>query len=194
MHSTLFDSHPPELNHACSLSASLENMHQAQGLVTFVHMLPTTLTVILGFIANIARREGESIYSIETRLACMEVLALYVRDENALNAVELGYYGIRGWLAASMSNAAQFIANRGFEDAMSPSVDGMIAQIAERFTIALSEVWAALALPGIDGKSGAFMHVLFVNAFKELAHGHFAIRRLERKFGVHSVANCYQNL
>ena len=166
----------------------------AFGFAALAVELPISTTIILRSIADVARREGESIYNIESKLACMEVFALGSPNNNDDDAVESGYYVIRGLLSQSVAEAAHHIASHGLAKEGSPVLVRMINLIAQRFSIQISEKLAAQAIPAIGAAGGALINTLFIDHFQEMAHGHFTVRRLERKYGVEVVANAYYEL
>lgn len=166
----------------------------AFGMAALAIELPISTTIIMRSIVDIARSEGESVYKNDTRLACMEVFALGSPNNNEDDAVESGYYVIRGMLANSISSAAQHISTRGFTSEGGPALVKMISLIAQRFSIQVSEKLAAQALPIIGAAGGALINTLFINHFQELAHGHFTVRRLERKYGAQTVADAYSDI
>ena len=57
----------------------------------------------------------------------------------------------------------------------------LIAQIAARFGLAVSEKFAAQAVPVVGAIGGAAINLAFAEHFQTLARGHFIIRRLERR-------------
>lgn len=67
----------------------------AFGLPALALELPVSTTIILRSIADIARREGEALRSIDTKLACLEVFALGGRSTND-DGVESAYFAVRG--------------------------------------------------------------------------------------------------
>jgi hypothetical protein len=46
----------------------------------------------------------------------------------------------------------------------------------------------------IGALGGATVNVLFMNHFQRVAHGHFAVRRLERLYGATAVQRRYEAL
>ena len=40
-----------------------------------------------------------------------------------------------------------------------------------------------LVVPAIGAAGGAIINTLFIDHFQDMAHGHFIVRRLERKYG-----------
>ncbi|MEO8258222.1 MAG: EcsC family protein [Acidobacteriota bacterium] len=165
----------------------------AFGLSALAIELPLSTMVMLRSIADIGRSEGEQIQSVETRLACLEVFALGGRLQSD-DAGELGYFAVRTALARAMAEAAQFIAERGVAREGAPVLVKLVAQIAARFEVVVSEKAAAQALPLIGAAGGAIVNLLFIDHFQDMARGHFIVRRLERAWGAEEVRKAYQLL
>lgn len=166
----------------------------AFGFAALALELPISTTIILRSIADVARSEGESIYNIESKLACMEVFALGSPNNSDDDAVESGYYAIRASLSQSVGAAARHVASHGLAKEGSPALVRMINLIAQRFSLQISEKLAAQAIPAIGAAGGALINTIFIDHFQEMAHGHFTVRRLERKYGVQTVADAYHDL
>jgi hypothetical protein len=49
-------------------------------------------------------------------------------------------------------------------------------------------------LPVIGALGGASVNFLFMNHFQRIAHGHFTVRRLERRYGADVVRRYYEAL
>ena len=64
-------------------------------------------------------------------------------------------------------------------------------QVAERFSIQVTEKAAAQALPIVGAASAALINLLFIDHFQDMATGHFTVRRLERKYGPETVKGVY---
>jgi hypothetical protein len=154
----------------------------AFGLPALLVELPVSTTIMLRSIVDVARSQGERIKEIETKLACIEVFALggpSKRDD----AAETGYFAVRAALAATVSEAAQYIAERGLAQEGAPALVRFIAQIAARFGVVVSEKAAAQAVPVIGAVGGAAINLIFIKHFQDMARGHFIVRRLERAHG-----------
>lgn len=158
----------------------------AFGLPALAIELPISTTIMLRSIADIARSEGEKVDDIETQLSCIEVFALGGRSETD-DSQESAYFAVRAALAKSVTEAATFIAERGLAEEGAPAVARFIAAVATRFGVTVSEKAAAMAVPIIGAAGGAIINVLFIDHFQDMAHGHFAVRKLERKYGKDSV-------
>lgn len=91
----------------------------------------------------------------------------------------------------SEPRAAEHIAARGLAEE-APVVVRLIARIAARFDVVVSEKLAAQAVPVVGAASGAAINLLFVSSFQKTASGHFTVRRLERKYGLDAVKAAYE--
>ena len=161
------------------------------GLPALAVELPISTTIMLRSIADIARSEGETISKIESKIACIEVFALGGPSKSD-DASESGYFVIRAALARSMTKAAEYIAEKGLAEEGAPALVRLIFQIAERFSIQVSEKAAAQAVPAIGAAGGAIINTLFIDHFQDMARGHFIVRRLERKYGKEVVEETYK--
>jgi hypothetical protein len=163
------------------------------GLPGLAMELPISTTIMLRSIADIARSEGETIGKIESKIACIEVFALGGPSKSD-DASESGYFAIRAALARSVTKAAEFIAEKGIAGEGAPALVRLIIQIAERFSIQVSEKAAAQAVPAIGAAGGAIINTLFIDHFQDMARGHFIVRRLERKYGKEIVEATYMRI
>jgi len=160
------------------------------GLPALTVELPISTTIMLRSIADIARSEGESIHTTDSKIACIEVFALGGRKKSD-DASESGYYLVRTALARSIAKAAEYITEKGLAEESAPALVRLIVQIAERFSIQVSEKAAAQAIPAIGAVGGTLVNTLFMDHFQDMARGHFIIRRLERKYGTEMVKAAY---
>ena len=165
----------------------------AFGLSALAVELPISTTIMLRSIADIARSEGERIKSLESRLACLEVFALGGRARGD-NAAESGYFAVRVALAKAMTEAAEYIAERGVAKGAAPPLVRFLTQIAARFGIPVTEKAVAQSLPIVGAAGGALINTLFIDHFQDMARGHFIVRRLERGYGPELVRREYQKL
>lgn len=154
----------------------------AFGLAGLLVELPISTILILRSIADIARGEGEDLGDMEARLSCLEVFALGGRSRGD-DAAETGYFAIRAALAQSVSEAARFLAQRGIVEHSSPALVRFITAVGSRFGIAVSEKFAAMAVPVVGAAGGAVVNSIFIRHFQDTATGHFIVRRLEREYG-----------
>jgi hypothetical protein len=152
--------------------------------------IPVSTTLMLRSIADIARSQGESVKNIDTKLECMQVLALG-GESGSDDSTESGYYVTRALLTKSMTEAAEFIAKKGFIEEGAPVLVRFFANIASRFGIQVSEKAAAQAVPVIGAISGAALNTIFMNHFQDMATGHFIVRKLERIHGKEVIEELY---
>ena len=153
----------------------------ALGLLGLPVELPLSTTIMLRSIADIARSEGERLRTPDAKLACLEVFALGGPSKSD-DASESAYFLMRAALAKSVSEAAGYIAQRGLVEEGAPAIVRLIAQLATRFGVNVSEKVAAQAVPVIGAAGGVVVNVLFIDHFQEMARGHFIVRRLERTY------------
>jgi hypothetical protein len=165
----------------------------AVGLASLAVELPFSTCVILRSIADIARSEGHNIAQLDVKLACLEVLAIGGKSPKN-DTAENGYWLVRGALAKSVSEAASYLAEKGLTEEGAPPLVRLIATIASRFSIVISEEAAATAIPVVGAVSGGIINYLFMNHFQEMARGHFVVKRLEKKYGLQRVEKTYREL
>ena len=163
------------------------------GLPGLIIELPISTTLMLRSIADIARSEGEDLSSVETHLACITVFALGGRSRSD-NTAEAAYYAVRAALTRTLSEAAEFIAQRGIAEEGTPIVIRMIANLASRFGVIVTDKMAAEMIPVLGALGGASINLLFINHFQSAAKGHFIVRRLERKHGEELVKREYEKV
>ena len=162
----------------------------AIGLPALVVELPLSTTIMLRSIADVARSEGESVKNVATKLACLEVFALGGKSP-ADNAAETGYFAVRIALARTVSEAANYIVERGVAEEGAPALVRLISAIGSRFGAVVSEKVAAQAVPVIGAAGGALINTVFIDHFQDMARGHFIVRRLERSYGREAVRVAY---
>jgi hypothetical protein len=168
----------------------------AGGAIGFASLpieLPISTTIILRSIADIARSEGHNVSLLEVKLACLEVLAFgsnSVKDDSAGE----GYWVIRAALARAISEAAAYITEKGLAEKGAPPLVRLIAAIASRFSIVVTEEVAAKAVPIVGAVVGGAINYLFMDHFQEMARGHFIVKRLEAKYDTETVERTYKEL
>ncbi len=165
----------------------------AFGLATLPIELPVSTIIMLRSIADIARGEGEDLSDPEAALSCVQVFALGGRA-GAADASQSGYFTVRGMLAKSVTEAARFIAERGFIEEGAPVLVRFMTLVASRFGVVVTQKVAAQALPVIGALGGAAVNYAFIQHFQEVARGHFTVRRLERVYGKNVVRTEYERL
>ena len=165
----------------------------AFGLAALPLELPVSTTIMLRSIADIARSEGHSLSTVQTRLSCLEVFALGGRTQ-ADDATESSYWAVRAALAKAVSEAATYVTQRGVLEKTAPAIVRLVAAISSRFGVVVSEQIAAKAVPIVGAAGGTIVNVLFMDHFQDMARGHFIVKRLEAKYGVDSVRSAYESL
>jgi EcsC protein family len=165
----------------------------AFGLPALALELPVSTTVMLRSIADVARSEGEAIKSLDAKLACLVVFALG-SPARSDDSAEAGYFVVRAGLARAVSEAAEYIVERGLAEEGAPAILRLIGQIAARFGATVSEKVAAQAIPVVGAAGGAIVNLVFIDHFQDMARGHFIVRRLERTYGQEAIQAEYELL
>lgn len=167
----------------------------AVGLAGLAVELPVSTTVMLRSIADHARAEGEDLSQIAARLECLTVFA-YGSPSASDDAAESAYFATRAALARAVSQAAEYVAQRGLSGAAgehaAPALARLIAGIAQRFGVAVTDKAAAQLVPVVGAAGGAAMNALFIHHFQGTAKAHFTVRRLERAHGPDAVRAAYE--
>jgi hypothetical protein len=163
------------------------------GIAALAIELPISTSIMLRSIFDIARSEGESISTPEAKMACLEVFALGGKSESD-DGTETGYFAVRAVLASSIADAAEHIVHKGLAKESAPALVKLIANIAERFGVQITQKAAAQAIPALGAAGGAIINTLFMDHFQDMARGHFIVRKLERTYGVQVVRESYDAL
>jgi len=162
------------------------------GLAGLAVELPVTTVLMLRSIGDVARSEGHSLASAETRLACLEVFA-YGSPASSDDAAETTYYAARSAMAKLVTDAAQHLAERGLSSKGAPVLVRLLEKIAARFGLVVQEKAALELVPLVGGVSGALINTLFMSHFQNVARGHFIVRRLEGVYGIDAVRQAYES-
>jgi predicted outer membrane lipoprotein len=165
----------------------------AFGLSALLFELPVSTTIMLRSIADVARSEGEDLNSPEAQLECVQVLALGGRSDKD-DAAETGYFAARAAMAQAVSEAARQVAQKGLVQRKGAALVQLIAQVASRFSVNVTEKVMAQAVPVVGAVGGAVINTLFMEHFQRMARGHFIVRRLERLHGAEEVKVAYAGL
>jgi hypothetical protein len=165
----------------------------ALGLAGLPLELPLSTTLILRSIATIAREEGHDLGEISTRLHCLEVFAFGGRSRED-DASDSSYWAVRAALGTAVSEAVSYISRRGLLDRSAPVIVRLMASIASRFGVIVSQQMAAKAVPIIGAAGGSVVNVLFMAHFQDMARGHFIIKRLEKKYGAEFIEALYHSI
>ena len=173
-----------------ALAATSGSVGGTFGLAALPIELPISTIIMLRSIGDVARNEGEDLTDPETALNCLEVFALGGLKGGA-DAANSGYFAVRGLLAKSVAEAARFVVVRGVLEESAPVLVRLIAQIASRFGVVVTQKLAAQAVPIVGALGGAAVNYAFVDHFQEVARAHFIVRRLERRYGKEVVRATY---
>jgi hypothetical protein len=176
-----------------ALAATSGALGGSFGLAALPIELPISTVIMLRSIGDIARAEGEDLRDPETALSCLQVFALGgLKGE--VDAANSGCFAVRGLLAKSVAEATRFIVDRGVLAEGGPVLVRLLAQIASRFGVVVTQKLAAQAVPIIGALGGAAVNYAFIDHFQEIARGHFTVRRLERRYGKDTVRTAYDKL
>jgi hypothetical protein len=165
----------------------------AFGLAALAVELPVSTTIMMRSIADVARSEGADLADRQTQLECVMVLALG-GDSKSDDAAEVGYFAVREAMTRAVSSAATHLARHGLTKEGAPALVRLITLIAEHYSVNVTEKAAAQLVPLIGAVGGAAINTVFIDHFQAVARGHFAVRRLERKYGAGVVRARYQEL
>lgn len=163
------------------------------GLAALPIELPVSTTIMLRSIADIARSEGHDVRDSLVKLSCLEVFALGGKS-SVDDAAEGAYWAVRAGLAKAVSEAATYLARKKTIEESAPALLRLVAAIASRFGVVVSEQAAAKAIPIVGAAGGATVNVLFMSHFQDMARGHFIVKRLEVKYGTDLVRETYESL
>ena len=165
----------------------------AFGLAALTVELPVSTTIMMRSIADVARSEGADLADRQTQLECVMVLALGgpAPDDDA---AEVGYFALREAMTRAVSAAAAHLARHGLAKEGAPALVRLITLIAEHYSVNVTEKAAAQLVPLIGAVGGATINTIFIDHFQSVARGHFAVRRLERKYGEAAVREKYREL
>ena len=170
------------------------------GAAGFTADLVLSTKFMMRSIMDIARSQGEDVHNIETQLACLQVFALggtSIDDDE----IDTSYYATRAALQTAMNQAGTYIAENGtvkildvLASQTSTPIARLINQVAARYSLQVSEKFAAQAIPVIGAAAGASINVIFISHFQKMATAHFTLRRLERKYGREVIQQTYNQI
>ncbi|MBW7924618.1 MAG: EcsC family protein [Burkholderiaceae bacterium] len=163
----------------------------ALGIAGLSIEIPLSTVLIMRSILDVARAEGEDPGAPDTRMAALEVFALG-GDSPRDDAAESGYYAVRAVLARAVSEASRHVAQRGITQEGAPAMVRLIAMVATRYKIQLTQKAAGMLVPGVGAAAGAAINLLFMDHYQTMSRGHFAIRALERRYGAEVVRQAYR--
>lgn len=170
------------------------------GTAIFASELTLTTKFLMRTIMDIARSEGEDIYTLEGQMACLEVFALggESKDDDDL---ETSYYTTRIAINSAVNNVSAAGVKVGLETLVkgastlgSGVLSNFVSKIATRLSLLISEKFLAQALPIVGAIGGGGLNYVFVDHFQKMATSHFTIKRLERQYGEAEVKLAYESI
>lgn len=164
------------------------------GIEALIVELPLTTGIMFRSIADIARAEGESPQDPETILNCMQVFAMGSRVSDKDDAAETSYYGVRVALSKAVTDALQYVASHGATSTAAPALVRLISALTSRFGVVVTQKAMAQTIPIVGAIGGGLVNTLFISHFQDMARGHFAIRKLERKYGADVIQDAYLHI
>jgi hypothetical protein len=137
------------------------------GLPTALAELPVATTVIFRAVQGVAAAHGEDPTTEATRLECLRVFGAGgpLSDDDGIDTTFIG-------ARLSLSGAA---------------LNKVIAQVANRFGLVLTQKLMAQAVPLLGAAAGAGTNYAFVSYYTEMAHVHFGLRHMIRDHGEDAV-------
>jgi hypothetical protein len=166
------------------------------GLAGAAIEVPTTTTIMLRSIAEIALRHDADLNDPGTRLHC---LAVFSYGAPPVSAMESAYISSRLALGIAMRDATRYLATHSAQEVgravsqhTAPVMVRLIQQIAQRFQIVVTEKMAATAVPIAGAAMGSLINAAFTDHFNRVAEFHFGIVQLERRHGAQSVQSAYR--
>lgn len=162
------------------------------GPTVFALDLGVTTNLMMRTIMDIARAEGEDLSSLDTQLACIQVFGLGGSSRYD-DDLDTGYYATRIALNAASKGATGKLMEGLMTTGASPFIK-VIAAVASRFSVQVTEKFVAQVVPILGAAGGVAINVAFIRHFQNMAHAHFSIRRLERKYGQDKVQQAFEAL
>jgi hypothetical protein len=162
----------------------------AFGLPALFIELPVSTTIMLRSIASIAQSEGFDPRDPEVQIACLEVF--FLSEEQIKNpSTEMSYWVIRAGMTKAVTETVSQWTTRGVLDHSSSVILKIAGMISSRTGILLSEQLLLKILPIIGAIGGAATNYIFLEHFQNIAHGHFIIKRLEKKHSPEIIQSQY---
>jgi len=170
------------------------------GTAIFASEVAITTKFLMRTIMDVARSEGEDIYTLEGQMACLEVFA-FGGDSKDDDGMEMSYYTTRMALNSALNNVSVASIKMGIDSLVkgagtlgSNVVSNFLSKITTRLSLLISEKFLAQAVPIAGAIGGGGLNYVFVNHFQNMATAHFTIRRLERKYGEAEVKLVYETI
>ncbi len=161
--------------------------------------LPITTTIMFRSITSIAKEHGEDVGHAEVQLQCLTVFCLGGPGTGD-DALDSAYLAARFGLQEMVTHATRAVAGltaaelaASIQRGAAPAVVSLIAKIAARFNVTVSQKVLVQSIPVLGAATGATINVAFMDHFNRVARFHFGIRSLERKHGIDVVQAAYRD-
>lgn len=187
------------------------------GLPAILVELPVSTTIMMRSILDIARAEGFSLKEPTTKEECIKVFALEGNKSDKDDNAESGYYtsrlaldritqfAIQSANEAAAKAAAQAAtkaaeqaavntANKATEKTAGDVIIKLIQTVASKFGVTLEAQAAAKLVPVLGAVTGATLNTLFINHYQNMAKGHFAVLKLEKKYSQEIIQDLYNRI
>ncbi|WP_159990244.1 EcsC family protein [Pelistega ratti] len=181
------------------------------GMTAILVEMPISITIMMRSILDIAREEGFSLRSYETRMECIKVFGLGSNLSQDDDESESGYFLSRVALdriTQSLSKTAMEIAAKDIGvkqfattnipsqiiEPVSKAMIKLIQAVAQRFGVVLTEEAAAKLVPGLGAVTGSMLNTMFVDYYQDMAKGHFMVKKLEQKYSEELIKTEYQRI
>ncbi|SDE96131.1 EcsC protein family protein [Pricia antarctica] len=164
----------------------------AFGAGAFAIDLGLTTKLMMRSIMDIARSEGEDLNTLDTQLACLQVFALGGKTKHD-DSLDTGYFASRLALNAAVKGSTSKLVEGLLVGASQPMLR-VLAVVASRFSIQVSEKFVAQAVPVVGAVGGGAINLAFIRHFQNMAQAHFGIRRLERQYGAALIETAYNDI
>jgi EcsC protein family len=170
----------------------------AFGLAGLALELPITTGIMFRSIASIADAFGEDLKDPAIRLECLTVFGHTGPSTNPMETTASSYLATRTAMAAMVHEATVFLSRNAAQlaaDALArestPALINLVAAVATRFNVVVSEKVLVQSVPLIGALTGAAVNTAFSDHFNTVARYHFGIRQLERREGTDRVQAAY---
>ena len=169
------------------------------GPISMIVELPLSTTIILRSITETARDFGFDLDDPKVKAECLFVFTLGSKESDADDEMNSAYLASRVGFAASVRNAASYIAANSIRDILSglerhtaPLLAKFLSQIAARFNIVITQKAMMEAVPVLGAAGGMAINSAFADYFGRAARYHFGILALEKKYGEEKTRELYQ--
>lgn len=195
---------PPRPRTHLAMAATSGAMGGFFGLKGTLVELPITTTIIMRSVADIARSEGFAVTNPIVQAECVQVFALGGRSSDD-DAADSAYYAARVGLSEVARETGRMLMQNVASQGARATAQGVqftpgqaaawlaqiIEAVAQRFGVKVTEKLALQAAPVLGAASGAAINAMFISHYQDMARGHFAIRRLEGKYGQEVIHDAY---